>query len=292
LTGDGPTGRFAINLLFPHEELPDQTFMVTTSMTVPVLARSIARLLSVSSPIAMFVLPRWELLDHEGSIVSRFLPGTTTLCPYLQPGSTVRVIVRSRLVGFPSSSSVFDFSAPPLDFFVEDAAIGLVQPDLSVFPAVGLAHFSPPPNLSLITSSRHGETPVTAISNLQSGENGGNDVNCGDVVGNQVLDVFGDVNGGDVVGNQILDVFENVPSGLQMGRQHSRVGIADVRRAIVSRQFDTINSSSVDGGLSPRELIYGSTKALHSSSSVGGDDTLRSSSFRMGSVARSVDSGS
>jgi hypothetical protein len=118
--------------------------MVTTSMTVPVLAQSIARLLSVSSPIALFVFPRWELLDHEGFIVSRFLPGTDTPCPFLQPGSTIRVLVRSRLARLPSSSSgssIFG-SAPALLF--DDGALRLAG---SSFPTL---HETPPSDSSVL----------------------------------------------------------------------------------------------------------------------------------------------
>ena len=88
------TGRFKIRLSFPNEELPSQEFMVTTAMTVPVLASALARLMQVSSPLSLFVAPRWERLDHSGFIVARFLPDRVTPCPYLQPWSTLRVIAR------------------------------------------------------------------------------------------------------------------------------------------------------------------------------------------------------
>jgi hypothetical protein len=298
LPGGGSTGRFSINLIFPNEELPNQSFMVTPSMTVPVLASAIARLLSVSSFIDLYVFPRWALLDHEGFIVSRFLPGTNTPCPYLEPGSTVRDIVRSRLVRFPSSftrfshsssasvrsfnetaprlvgfsssSSGLPFSDPPSAVSSADAVIGLVRPAFPVIPALRLDR----QNLLSINSSRPGETPAPALSNLQRGENC-DDVDCDDAVGSQVIDVFNSVSSG-------------LERGRQQGRQHSSsqltspIGsqISDVTPAIVYRQFAAMNVSSVSGGLSPHELVYGnrtSTKALHSSSSVAGDDTLRSS---------------
>jgi hypothetical protein len=70
----------------------------------------------------MYVAPVWAPLDHLGFIVDRFLPGTDTACPFLQPGSLVRVFrndpdasgsiwslsSRSRLVRFPDFSSSSD----------------------------------------------------------------------------------------------------------------------------------------------------------------------------------------
>jgi hypothetical protein len=72
----------------------NQSFMVTTSMTVPFLELAIARLMQISPPLSMFVAPRWVLLDHPGFIVDRFLSDMTTPCPYLEPGSTLRVLSR------------------------------------------------------------------------------------------------------------------------------------------------------------------------------------------------------
>ncbi len=86
--------------------MPDQPFLVTTSMTVPVLKQSLARLMQISTPLVLFVAPRWELLDHDGYIVPRFLPDLVTPCPHLGPDSFIRVcsddfglFARSRLVG-------------------------------------------------------------------------------------------------------------------------------------------------------------------------------------------------
>jgi hypothetical protein len=108
LTSAGPTGRFAIRLIFPGGELEDQ---VTTSMTVPTLAQAVARLMRVTSAVSMYVAPVWAPLNHPGFIVDRFLPGTDTPCPFLQPGSLVRVFCTEtdnpgvRLVRFPDFSS-------------------------------------------------------------------------------------------------------------------------------------------------------------------------------------------
>jgi hypothetical protein len=91
LTSAGPTERFAIRLTFPGGELSDQLFMVTSSMTVPTLARALAQLLQISSTVSMYVAPVWAPLHHSGFIVDRVLPGTDNPCPYLQPGSLLRV---------------------------------------------------------------------------------------------------------------------------------------------------------------------------------------------------------
>jgi hypothetical protein len=69
LSGDGPTARFLIRLRFPNGELPSQSFLVTTAMTVPVLESALARLMQISPPLSLFVAPRWELLNHPGFIV-------------------------------------------------------------------------------------------------------------------------------------------------------------------------------------------------------------------------------
>jgi hypothetical protein len=148
--------------------------MVTTSMTVPVLAQSIARLLSVSSPLALFVSPLWTPLDHAGFIVSRFLPGTNTPCPYLQPGSILRVLVRTRLVRLPSSSSELTISGPDSARFDNAVSARLVRTDLSFFPALGLDGLSRPDNLSSTISSlpRNGENHDDVDVNMHStGEN-------------------------------------------------------------------------------------------------------------------------
>ena len=93
--------------------------MVTTSMTVPTLARALAQLMQVSTPVSIYVAPVWAPLDHLGFIVDRVLPGTDTACPFLHPGSLVRVFrndpdasgniwsltSRTRLVRFPDFSS-------------------------------------------------------------------------------------------------------------------------------------------------------------------------------------------
>ncbi len=57
LTSAGPTGRFVIRLIFPGGELPDQLFMVTSSMTVSTLARALAQLMQISSTVSMYVAP-------------------------------------------------------------------------------------------------------------------------------------------------------------------------------------------------------------------------------------------
>jgi hypothetical protein len=90
--GDGSrTGRFTIRLTFPGHELPDQTMVVTTCMTVPTLRRRLADLMGQRHGVSIFVAPSWDLLDHGGFITELYLPGTDTPCPALAPGSLVRV---------------------------------------------------------------------------------------------------------------------------------------------------------------------------------------------------------
>jgi hypothetical protein len=182
-----------------------------------------------------------------------------------------------RLVDFSSSSSGLPFSDPPSVVSFADAAIGLVQSAFPVIPALRLDRSNFPQNLPSINSSRPEETSAPALSSLQRGENC-DDVDCDDVVGNQVIDVFNSVSSGFERARQHsfsppTDVREELTSPI--GTQ-----INDVRPAIVYRQFAAMNVRSVSGGFSPHELVYGnrtSTEALHSSSSIAGDDTLRSS---------------
>jgi hypothetical protein len=124
LLDDGRTGRFQIRLSFPNAELPDQFFMVTTAMTVPVLESALARLMQTPPPLFLFVAPRWELLNHAGSIVTRFLPDRVTPCPYLQPGSILRVIARRDLA---QQQQLDNFNSRPVDggFSPHDLLFGL-----------------------------------------------------------------------------------------------------------------------------------------------------------------------
>jgi hypothetical protein len=93
--GDGNrTGRFVIQLTFPGGELPDQPFAVTTSMTVPILQQALTRLMDSRHGVHIFVGPSWAALDHAGLIVALHVPGTSTPCPALVPGSRVRVVTK------------------------------------------------------------------------------------------------------------------------------------------------------------------------------------------------------
>jgi hypothetical protein len=56
----------------------------------------------------MFVGPSWAELDHGGFIVALFVPGTSTPCPALAPGSRVRVVPDARHMG---ASSVPPFGS-------------------------------------------------------------------------------------------------------------------------------------------------------------------------------------
>jgi hypothetical protein len=115
------SGRFQIHLRFPNEELPSQSFMVSVSMTVPVLESAIARLMRISPPLSLFVAPRWALLDHPGFIVDRFLSDMVTPCPYLEQDSVLRVLSR-RIAPL----EVFGASAPlPLALLDSSSRSGL-----------------------------------------------------------------------------------------------------------------------------------------------------------------------
>ncbi len=210
---------------------------MTTSMTVPTLVQSLANLMHVLPPLSLFVGPRWELLDHDGFIVSRLLPDAITPCPYLQPGSFVRVFSRrppdstvfsavfglaapTRLVRPPSSSSELGLSAPPSNVFIGDTSLPLVNTDFSSFPASGLDHLPS----SISNSSRNGENRGPAIFNLQrNGENRG-DVereNRGDFGRvSSTLEIEGRENRGDF-GRKNRGDFGRISSSLEIGERRS-----------------------------------------------------------------------
>ncbi len=91
--------------------------------TVPVLdlRHHIACLLAVASPVHLFVGPTWSVLDHSGTITDRFLPGTTTPCVFLIPGSEVQVRRSPALDNVPFP--VVQLTASPL--VLEDASATL-----------------------------------------------------------------------------------------------------------------------------------------------------------------------
>ena len=73
----------------------------------PTLVQSLTYVLHVLPPLSFFVGPRWDLLDHDGFIVSRFLPDGLTPCPYLQPGRLPRTCLNSSFLCFECLSSCF-----------------------------------------------------------------------------------------------------------------------------------------------------------------------------------------
>jgi hypothetical protein len=288
LTAVGTTGRFSINLIFPDQELPDQPFWVTTSMTVPTLVRSLVDLMDVPPPLSLFVGPEWDLLDHDGFIVSRFLSDGITPCPYLQPGSFLRVVSpgfsgssvsstvlglanSSRLAGLPSLILELDNSEFPPDDFGGESSPRLVQtefPDLSDLGLVSLSrpHISPSlPSHSSRIWSNHG-----SFIDLQD-----TDENRASLDGVPSLTLSSETtdcaisnlqrNGENRcdVGSQVIDVVGSVSSGLQMGRQ------CDSNDEVGSQVIDVFRNVSPG-------LQMGRQHSPQSSS-VAGNDALSSS---------------
>ena len=237
ITADGPTGRFSINLLFPEGELPNQPFWVTTAMTVPTLMRSLADLMAVVTPLSLFVGPDWTPLHHDGLIVSRVLFDGITPCPYLQPGSNLRVVpylqpgsinvfpashVSSAVFGLASSrrfadslpSPELDDSNRPLDPFGGASSFRLAPTVPLVFPSSGLVS----------SASSFGEDENVAFLQLQR-------------------------NGED------HDGLERVSYGSQNAMVSRGVIVEEKQRQ--RDAVDAWNQSSVDEGLSPHELVYG-----------------------------------
>jgi hypothetical protein len=285
LSGTGPTGRFSIHLLFPDRELPDQSFWVTTAMTVTTLKRSLADLMDVLHPLSLFVGPDWTLLDHDGFIVSRFLSDGLTPCPYLQPGSFLRVVsllfsdlsgpssvvglaAQIRLVDWQPSS--LDFGRPdlPTDSFIGASSLRLAPTEFLVFPESGVDGLLPTDSFIGASSLRLAPTgfldfpesgvdgllrpnflsPTSssecAISNLQrNGEDRDrlDRVSFGSKIGEQPSLSSSSIEGSSSYSSSLV----------------SRFSTLDERNAIVQRQIDVMNTSSVGGGLSPHELVRG-----------------------------------
>ncbi len=68
-------------------------------MTVPTLQRALAELMGGRHGVSMYVAPSWAALDYGGLIVALFVPGTSTPCPALSPGSRVRVVAQGNTMG-------------------------------------------------------------------------------------------------------------------------------------------------------------------------------------------------
>jgi hypothetical protein len=83
--------RFNITLYYPDGEHPTHFYSVCSGMPVSGLRYNISCLLRVDSPVYLFVGATWSALNHRGTTTDSFLPGTTTPCPFLEPGSEVRV---------------------------------------------------------------------------------------------------------------------------------------------------------------------------------------------------------
>jgi hypothetical protein len=90
----------------------------------------------------MYVAPMWEPLAHEGFIVDRVFPGTDTPCPYLEPGTIVRVfrdptdnpgiqLARSPAFSSPSAVStvLIGREAAPGDVFGRASRLSLARLD-------------------------------------------------------------------------------------------------------------------------------------------------------------------
>lgn len=83
--------RFNITLSYPDGERPLHLYSVFYGMPVSGLRYHISCLLRVDFLVSLFVGPLWLVLNHRGTISDRVLPGTSTPCPLLEPGSEVRV---------------------------------------------------------------------------------------------------------------------------------------------------------------------------------------------------------
>ncbi len=85
--------RFTVILFYPGGERPTHPYTVFRGMPVSFLRYNLACLLELELPVSLFVGPNWGALAHSGTITDRVFPGTTILCPYVEPGSGIRVQV-------------------------------------------------------------------------------------------------------------------------------------------------------------------------------------------------------
>ncbi len=89
--GTRPRVRIGLTLTFPDSERDDQRYSGHPGWTVSHFKERMGRLLETTSPIVLHVSPDWEELDHLGLVSDRFLPDSTTPCPFLEQDSVVRV---------------------------------------------------------------------------------------------------------------------------------------------------------------------------------------------------------
>ncbi len=95
---NGPSGfsasrgaRFNVRLSYPTGERRSHFYSVFFRRCWFPLCVLISLTCFRSSPVFLFGGPAWTALDHCGTISDPFIHGTTTSCPFLVPGSEVRV---------------------------------------------------------------------------------------------------------------------------------------------------------------------------------------------------------
>jgi hypothetical protein len=71
------TLRLGLTLTFPDDARCDQRYSVSMYKSVPDFKLEMARLLRADSPVTLTVSPDWLELDHLGTVIDRFFPGTS-----------------------------------------------------------------------------------------------------------------------------------------------------------------------------------------------------------------------
>ena len=107
--------RLKVRLLFPDGELPDQNYSVSANLLVTDLHHRVSSLTGVQEPIVLMVSSDWGILDHTGTVTALVLPGTSTPCPYLQHGSSIRVRTQSH--------SLAAIVSPTVPLTIEDRTV-------------------------------------------------------------------------------------------------------------------------------------------------------------------------
>ncbi len=279
LQSAGPTGRFAIRLVFPGGELGAQLFMVTTAMTVPTLSRAIANMMNVPPPVTMYVAPVWAPLNHEGFIVDRFLPGTAIPCPYLAPGTVVRVFRAPtddpgfRLAMYPDFSSSSEVPDTSIGLSLEsENLLGLASRSqlvsfddsgnlLSVAPRSQLASFDDFSSSSESLVSRESENllGLASRSQLVSFDDSGNLLS---VAPRSQLASFDDFSSSSEI---LVSIGRPMKNGegraIMTAREVARYDDNTLRRLQVIDLHNATPSAEL-GGLSPHDLVYGPREDL------------------------------
>jgi hypothetical protein len=269
--------RFTVTLLYLGGERPTHPYTVFRGMPVSFLRYNLACLLRCELPVSLFVGPHWSALAHSGTITDRVFPGTTLSCPYVEQGSEIRVqattatlldtlILASVPLFDPRASSMSDVEDPPsLSGDAVPEEWGAISPvpvlwgraDPPPHPDTGRewsdttdradrarwdtakGSVSPPPPVQARDLFSDGGDGLSLRHLRRKGENAGRYFSSGS---------------GDKEESSDKEETQAPPPRDNI-RHEGR--LAEMRRGVDQRAINVMNTTPVDGGLSPHELVFG-----------------------------------